>query len=156
MKKSFILFLCFITGVAHASIKGDPIHFDVNDEFLSAFEICAPYSPEELRPEDMLKNDMMEEYNSIEIKGVQKGKCVFDLIMQMSSKRMYSKMVKRCKIPLGEQIPLLEAIKDISYDKGSRYLKETSKIMNHCKAVSDVSKRNSSRPLDKGYMRFND
>ena len=140
MKKIFILFFCCLAfNTANASIKGGGVHFDNNKEFLSAFENCIPYTPKTVNPEKLARNDIPEEYESIEIIGKQKDMCVFDLIMQMSSKRAYFKMVKRCKITAEQQKKLLKAIKNVHKNKGKEYMTETATIMNQCKIIDDVS-----------------
>lgn len=115
------------------------MHFDNNKEFLSAFENCLPYTPKTINPEKLARNDIPEEYESIEIIGMQKDNCVFNLIMQMSSKRAYFKTVKRCKITTEQQKKLLKAIKNVHKNKGKEYMTETANIMNQCRIIDDVS-----------------
>ena len=92
--------------------------------------------------DDLPRNDMMEEYDSIEIIGQRGENCVFDLIMQMSSKRLYSKMVKRCIVEKEQQKALLDAIQNIWINKGRQYSKVVADIMDQCTIISDITESN--------------
>jgi len=136
MKKLMIFFYFLTIGVVPA-FADDGIHFDVNEEFITAFENCTPYSPEVPEKEDLARHKIMEEYDSIKILGMQNDLCVFDLIMQMSSKRMYGLMVKRCSITAAQKTPILNAIKNIKTDDGHLYLREIAEIMDQCVVVHE-------------------
>lgn len=131
------LFCFLIANISQASIYGEGTHMDINDDFLSAFENCTPYEPQVPEEDTLAKNDIPEEYDSIQVLGEKNGMCFFDLIMQMSSERLYTKMIKRCKITPEQRETLLDAIKDINKNKGRKYMKAIADIMDQCVVVYD-------------------
>ena len=152
MKKFVILLCCFITSIAHAAIKGEGIRLDANDKFLSAFENCTPYTPMVRSREEITPKELGPDYEYIEIIGKHGDKCIFNMIMQFSTPRLYSKVVKHCTIKMGEQMPILEAIRHIPEDKGSLYLKASSEIMDRCEMLEDINIPNSNSDIEEGYI----
>lgn len=151
MKKYFILLFFLMAGVARAS-SGE--HFNFSHELISAFEKCALYNSKELKKEDLAKNDIVEEYTSIDIIGQQGDKCVFDLILQMQSVRLYAKTVKRCKVTPEQQKLLLDGMRNTNIDGGKRFNKEIVKIIDQmgCHTVSDIQENMPGYEMDKGYI----
>lgn len=135
--KKLAVFFCIAVGNIVPAFADDGIHFDVNEEFVAAFENCTPYDPEVPQKEKLARNKIMEEYDSIKILGMQNNLCVFDLIMQMSSRRMYGMMVKRCSITAAQKTPILNAIKNIKTDDGHLYSHEIAEIMDQCAVVHE-------------------
>lgn len=133
--KKLAIFFCILAGGIAPALADDGIHFDANEEFISAFEKCMPYNPKIPKKEDLARNNVMEEYDSIKILGMQNDLCVFDLIMQMSSKRLYGLMVKRCIVSSEQIKPLSDAIKNIKTDDGHLYLREVAGIMDQCAVI---------------------
>lgn len=135
--KKLAVFFCIAVGNIVPAFADDGIHFDVNEEFVAAFENCTPYDPEVPQKEKLARNKIMEEYDSIKILGMQNDLCVFDLIMQISSRRMYGMMVKRCSITAAQKTPILNAIKNIKTDDGHLYSHEIAEIMDQCVVVHE-------------------
>ena len=153
MKKILILLCCcFVANTAHALIKGEGTHFDADEEFFSAFENCTPYSPIVPSREELPQKDMGPEYEYIKVIGRHGDKCIFDWIGQSSSTRLYFKVVKRCEIKMGEQLPILEGIKYIPYDKGSKFSHAIAEIMDNCNMIENVEIPNSDQNIDTGYI----
>ena len=155
MKKYLVLGLFFVTGIAYAS-GGE--HFNFSHDLLSAFENCTPYSSQELKQENLAKNEIVEEYNSIDVIGKRDDKCVFDLILQMQSIRLYAKTVKRCMVTSEQQKSLLEGMKDVYIDSGKRFNKELLKIIDQmgCYIISDEEENMQEHSPDHGYLLIKD
>jgi len=152
MKKLVVLFCCLIAFMAHATIKGEGIHFDADEEFMSAFENCTPYTPMVRSREEITPEELGPDYDYIEVIGQQGDKCIFNWIGQMSTPRLYSKVVKRCTITMGEQLPIIEGIQNIPNDKGSKYMHALDKVMDNCKMIEDITLPNSDEDIDTGYI----
>ncbi|MEE6207584.1 MAG: hypothetical protein VZR95_05985 [Alphaproteobacteria bacterium] len=148
MKKLVFVFCFLFVSTAFAY---DGTHLVVNDEFLEAFKNCTPYKQEVPDKESMPKNNIVEEYESFKIIGKKDGFCFFDLIMQMSSKSLYSIMQKRCAITDEQNQKILKALKNVQTDNGRQYSSEISSVMDQCVVVYDIIEEANGKTVENYY-----